>query len=312
MTNRIDSELFEFFSAQLSIWDNAKNNYKDLDNVETKDIGDLKVQFNPARIISSTAKIDKTSIEKRPCFLCKKNRPKEQISKPFTTDYEILVNPLPILPIHFTIPNFQHKAQSILESYPTIHKLLVQYNNIVVFYNGGLCGASAPDHLHFQAGLTGLLPIQINWNRLYENSKIIKDFHNNEKILTLSKYPFPNIVIQSSNNEYDYKLFKIVYNALPLLENNLEPMLNIVAWKEEEKFITIIFPRIKHRPKCYFANGKDAIMISPGALDMAGLIILPRKEDYDNINKEKLLTNVLEVTPNSRTMKTIIDNIRRI
>ena len=168
-----DNSLRRFFNRQMETWSMVRHNFRDLQGIQTRDLsvdgGTLTLQHNPARIVSTGASIDKASVNSRPCFLCAANRPKEQLVKHLDKGFEILVNPYPILPVHFTIPAVNHKPQSIIDSYDEIDILLQQYPDIMVFYNGPKCGASAPDHMHFQAGSCGVVPIQTSWPRLSRN-----------------------------------------------------------------------------------------------------------------------------------------------
>ena len=169
----IDSSLARFFVRQLDTWTDAHQRYRDLQHVESRELNvgesSLRIQFNPARMVSTGAKIDQKTIAKRPCFLCVDNRPKEQIVKYIDNQYELLLNPFPILPMHYTIPARKHLPQSILGNYGEMHRLLEKYKEMMVFYNGPKCGASAPDHMHFQAGTCGVLPLQTSWQRLSRN-----------------------------------------------------------------------------------------------------------------------------------------------
>ncbi|MDR0866076.1 MAG: DUF4922 domain-containing protein, partial [Candidatus Symbiothrix sp.] len=149
---------------QLEEWSLVKSNYEALKNVKSKEFQFdgfiIKVQFNPARIVSSAAKIDAKSIQERKCFLCPANLPKEQTGIPFGNDYQLLVNPFPIFPEHFTIPTYKHTDQLIIHRYGDMLDLAKSMDKYTVFYNGPKCGASAPDHAHFQAGIKGFLPLE--------------------------------------------------------------------------------------------------------------------------------------------------------
>ena len=159
-----DSSISRFFNRQLEKWEDARHRFRDLKHVETQQLSELiKLQWNPARIVSTGAKIDKKTLGDRPCFLCDKNRPKVQMAKQIDDRFQLLVNPFPILPIHFTIPAKKHQPQAIYKNYGEMHRFLSLHSELMVFYNGPKCGASAPDHLHFQAGTSGILPLQTNW-----------------------------------------------------------------------------------------------------------------------------------------------------
>ena len=156
-----------FFRKQLKDWSEARQRYEDLQKAENKElaIGDhtLTAQFNPARIASTGANISAEALAARPCFLCDLNRPEVQHALPIEGHYQLLVNPYPILPEHFTIPARRHTPQSILPHFKTLRNMAWNIPEAVFFYNGPVCGASAPDHMHFQAGKRGVLPIERDW-----------------------------------------------------------------------------------------------------------------------------------------------------
>ena len=309
----LSSPLTRFFDRQLEKWETAWQNYRDLLNAETRELscGDntLRVQFNPARIVSTGAKIDKAAIAERPCFLCEKNRPKEQFAKPLNNQMDLLVNPYPILPMHFTIPSHKHQPQHVNECFKAIYKLLTQYPELTVFYNGPHCGASAPDHLHLQAGTDGQLPLQAGWQRLSRNLEVLYSLNEEEGIYLVKDYICPAFALRSRSAANEQVLFRKLYRALPA--DREEPMLNILAWKTEEEHVTIVFPRRKHRPDCYYAEGEVQRLISPGALDMAGLIITPRKEDFLNITPEEAMAILQECSLNDEDMKVVSDKLKK-
>ncbi|MBR1410507.1 MAG: DUF4922 domain-containing protein [Prevotella sp.] len=309
-----DSPLMRFFNRQLEKWDDARQRYQDLRNVKTRELqlgaSTMKVQWNPARIVSTGAKIDKQTLAQRPCFLCEQNRPKEQVKKPIDGQFDLLVNPFPILPIHFTIPSVKHEPQLIRQSYSEIHRLLSEYPSMMVFYNGPKCGASAPDHAHFQGGTSGVLPLQMAWQRLSRNLKPIVQLNDEESISLVEEYPSPALVIHSKSEYGDEQLFLRLYEALPLPEGEPEPMLNIVSWRHDADYYSVVFPRKKHRPDCYYAEGADQYIISPGALDMAGLIVTPRKEDYERITPEVAYGILNEVSLSADEMQQVISRLK--
>lgn len=318
-----DNSLHRFFNRQMEQWELARNNFRDLHNIEQRTLSvdgiSLAVQFNPARIVSTGAKIDKKSLEKRPCFLCRKNRPEEQMAKSIDKDFEILVNPYPILPVHFTIPMRTHQPQAIYHNYIEIHHILSDYPELMVFYNGPKCGASAPDHCHFQAGSNGILPLQTGWQRFSRSLVEIYADADGNSISEIVDYPSPALLVRSKSRKADSDLFRIVYRALPLNNGDTEPMMNLVCWRSGEYFLTVVFPRRKHRPDCYPqpdgnpSSGYDgpALMISPGALDMAGLIITPRKEDFERLTPELAVDILKEVSLTPEQFDVVKGNIRK-
>ena len=267
----MNNPLETFFEEQLREWPLAHDNHTALDQVWCRELSSdklatpLHVQYNPARIVSTGASIDKASIAARPCFLCAKNRPAEQRAMPLNDDFEWLVNPFPILPHHYTIAAKEHRPQRILDAYDAmIQATLALPEEYIVFYNGPKCGASAPDHLHLQAGIFDC------------------------QLLT-ANYPYKIMVADSKES------FQTIYDSLPIADGEEEPRMNVIAYRKGETVSLIVIPRRAHRPHCYTAEGDNHYLISPGALDMGGLIVTPRREDYDRLTASKALDILCEV-----------------
>ena len=306
-----DSSISRFFNRQLEVWTDARHRFRDLKHVETRQFSDqLKLQWNPARIVSTGAKIDKKTLGERPCFLCDKNRPKEQMSKQIDEKFHLLVNPFPILPVHFTIPARKHQPQLIYKNYGEMHRFISLHSDLMVFYNGPKCGASAPDHLHFQAGTNGILPLQTNWQRLSRNLTDIISLNDEEKISVVRDFIVPAFVIISKSAESDEALFRRLYKAMPQRGDETEPMMNIISWRKGEEFISVVIPREKHRPEAYFAEGDAQFVVSPGALDMSGLIITPREEDFRKLTEEKAHSLLQECGVSEEKMNAIIAKLK--
>ena len=353
--HKVTSEEIEaFFQKELEEWQEAAERYKALEGVKTKELqppsdspegerikvsprGDLEgakllAQWNPARIVSTGASIDKKSISERPCFLCDNNRPKEQHKLMTEKHYQILVNPYPILPQHFTIPMRRHRPQSIYSSFGTLRKMAWNMPKHLVFYNGPLCGASCPDHMHLQAGSRGIVPLERDWTMYEKGLKKLYPLTGEQMasmeeagnvgsrpgLYLLEGYACPVFVIRSLPAESDSLLCQRVYKALPIVGDESEPRLNIVCWRQEgtssrpDEIVTLIFPRSKHRPDCYYAEGKEQLMISPGALDMCGLFITPREQDFKALTAEKAVSILQEVTLSEEELKPIIESLSDI
>ena len=306
-----DSSISRFFNRQMEKWADARHRFRDLKHVETHQLSDqLKVQWNPARIVSTGAKIDKKTLGDRPCFLCDKNRPKEQISKQIDERFLLLVNPFPILPVHFTIPARKHQPQSIYKNYGEMHRFLSLHSELMVFYNGPKCGASAPDHLHFQAGTSGILPLQANWQRLSRNLTDIISLNDDEKIALIHDFVVPAFGIISKSEDSDEALFQRLYKSMPVRGDETEPMMNIIAWRKGDEYISVVIPREKHRPEAYFAEGDAQMMVSPGALDMSGLIITPREEDFRKLTEESATAILQECGVSTDKMNSIVTKLK--
>lgn len=286
----------QLISKQLSKWELAHNNYKSLSEIRTKELnvgGFLyKVQYNPARITSSGAKTDAQSIQARKCFLCANNRPAEQQGIPFDEHYEVLLNPYPIFPQHLTIPNIAHTPQSIEEHIRSMLHLAYLLPDYTLFYNGPQCGASAPDHMHFQAGTRGYMPIEKQWREVVEE----RVTRCGEAILwRIDDAPRNSLIIESRNIEDGVKLFNNVYRTLSIPLHADEPMLNLLVLYEEEKWVIIMLLRKKHRPDCYYAEGEKRMLCSPASVDLGGVIILPLAEDFEKITDEMAQNIISEV-----------------
>ena len=271
--------LSEFFHNQMATWPETAARYADLARVEVRDFGAVSAQYNPARMVSTGAKVDKKTLAQRPCFLCKDHRPEIQQEWAFGEDFDVLVNPFPILPTHFTIAARRHRPQTILDTYATLYELADRFEGTLFFYNGPKCGASAPDHLHFQGGDGSVMPLCRDWRGWRERLREVARLDADNRLCTIEDYPFPTLVLISNDKSLAQTLFRRAYAALPCHPDDTEPMLNVLAWREEDGVVTILLPREKHRPACYTATCEaDRMLISPGALDMAGLVITPRKE----------------------------------
>ncbi|MBP3835045.1 MAG: DUF4922 domain-containing protein [Prevotella sp.] len=308
------NDLHRFFKRQLERWTDARQRFRDLSDVAVRELGlgnyFATVQYNPARIRSTAANIDQRSIAERPCFLCEKNRPAEQLVKAAGSRFEILVNPYPILPVHFTIAARKHQPQRILGNYGVFYKLLDEYPEMTIFYNGPESGASAPDHLHLQAGMVVALPLQTSWQRLSRELEVVVNEDENEGLYIVSDYFCPAFLIRTRRKESGERLFKRLYQALPLSPESPEPQMNIVGWRNGEDYLMVVFPRRQHRPACYYAEGGQQLLISPGALDMAGLVITPRKEDFDQLTSERLQEVYNEVSISAEEMEAVVSRIR--
>jgi len=311
----IDSPLLRFFNRQLETWDDARHRYQQLQGAKTRELTcdamTFNVQWNPARITSTGAKIDKKTIAERPCFLCEKNRPKEQTKKIIDEHFELLVNPYPILPTHFTIPSLRHEPQRILGNYDEIFNLLDEYPEMIVFYNGPKCGASAPDHAHFQAGTSGMLPLQRSWQRLCRNLTPLLEGEDGEGIWNINDYPVAALLVRCNTKRSGMRLFNIVYNSLPQNAGDTEPMMNVISWRAANEYLTVVFPRGKHRPECYSMEGETKYLISPGALDMAGLIITPRQSDFERLTADKADSILKEVALGENEMQKVVERIMK-
>jgi len=296
-------EIKKLFDEQINEWNLAKSNYDALKKVLTKEFEfgnfSFRVQFNPARIQSSAAKVDSKSIEERKCFLCSANLPAVQRGIPFGKDYLILVNPFPIFPMHLTIPSTSHVDQLIFDRYEDMLDLAESMDEFVIFYNGPKCGASAPDHVHFQAGNKGFLPLEED-TRNGSRRMILEN--DSLSVYSLDDYLRNVFVIEASDKKAAVDYFNELYSQLETKEGEREPMLNIVSWHEEGKWISCVFPREVHRPECFFAEGESNILISPASVDMGGVFITPQENDFVKITAQDIAKILKEVCISNEKM----------
>jgi len=295
---------------QLAEWEMARVNYSALKDVRVKtlEIGEeiYRIQFNPARIISSSANIDEKSIQKRACFLCEENRPSQQEGLPFKEDYTTLVNPFPIFPNHLTIPEKRHLPQQILGRFGDMLDLAMLLDDFVVFYNGPKCGASAPDHFHFQAGDKGFMPVEKEWKRIIEKPVCYLD----NAILWTTKDKLRNFfVIESAGKESAVGLFESLYEILK--KGNEEPMMNILAWYDE-RWIICLFPRRKHRPSCYSLEGNENFLISPASVDLGGVFVVPLEKDFEKVAANDIHAILQEVCISAEEYDMTVEQIKRL
>lgn len=303
-----------FIENQLAKWQTARTNHEALNQIETRRFelagNTITVQFNPARAVSTCAKVDKSSIEARKCFLCPENKPNEQDEIIISLDepFSLRINPYPILPGHLTISSLKHQDQVLADK--TIRQLpgkliswLEEYfaSGYVLFYNGAKCGASAPDHFHFQAVKQSDVPVIQQWERLMETAvreKEIKTENGNTySSFQITSYICP-IQVFICNHSADIlpEMINQYLESLPLHEGESEPRYNLFAWQDKQRGFTMAyFPREEHRPTCYTATRGEQLLVSPGALDMAGLLVTPRKEDFDRITESDITKIYKEV-----------------
>ena len=292
----LNNQLKSLLTEQKENWELARTNFAGLKTVRTKsfDFGDfeVKVQFNPARIVSSGAKVDAKTIAERKCFLCTENRPAEQTAVD-AGDYLVLVNPFPIFPEHFTIPRKEHVDQQIKPYFADMLVLAEALDDYLIFYNGPRCGASAPDHMHFQAGTKDFLPLVNDYKRLKDTHAQLLVESENFQLFNFNNYLRTVYCIESTDVESAKDAFEKLYThfqqiSLPALPKGegAEPMLNIVCTFEGGKWFTFVLPRKTFRPWQYTAEGDQQLLVSPATVEMCGIFITPIEAHFEKITKE--------------------------
>ncbi len=293
---------------QLASWPEAARRYSDLREVKTKEITiggmPVRVQYNPARAVSTLARTDAASIAARPCFLCRGNRPQQQEALPFEgcdgRRYEILVNPFPIFPEHFTVPAVDHVPQRIAGRFPDMLRLADTFPDMTVFYNGPESGASAPDHFHFQMGCKGFLPVERHFGLLGPRTVM----RPGAAVIALTSAYIPGLpVITAPDAKSAEAAFLRVLRSLPVSPRTGEPQLNILCWTErtdsDTVFRILVIPRKAHRPSCYYAPEGEAVRISPASVDLGGVFIVPVEEDFRRTDAEVLQSIIRETVDTS-------------
>lgn len=288
--NSLNTKALALLQLELESWATAHNNFENLKNVEVKSLDfdgfSVEIHFNQSRMLSAAAKLDANSIIERKCFLCSKNRPAEQHS----TDceyFELLVNPYPIFPQHFTIASKQHEPQNIESYFPDFLNFTKQLSDFVVFFNAAGCGASAPDHLHFQAGTKNFLPLIKDYKNLKQKNAKLFFSTNDYEIFLLENYLRKVFCIETANAESARQAFDFMINTNMIDTNKM----NLVATFENDKFFIFIFPRHTFRPRQFFAeNEQERLLISPGSVEMSGILITPIKAHFDKITKTDVIS----------------------
>lgn len=298
-----------FLEKQLKDWKRAGDHHAALPNVRTRTVwvdGQSRViQFNPERIRSSAASIDKAALQARPCFFC--NRETEQESILFDRNFEILVNPYPIFENHLTIPLRHHDKQQIFRYFTEMLRIAVSLPGYFVFYNGPRCGASAPDHMHFQAGKKGGLPVV---NHCRDVRKILIRAGKRTGIYRLAGYRPSVFLIVSASMEEAVSAFEHIYRELKIKPGEYEPMMNVLVWTDDNgKWNICIFPRRELRPSCFYAEGEAKILISPATVEMSGLFITPLEKDFRTVTATDLENILDEVCLTGEEMDKIGRNI---
>ena len=306
--NDLELQVKKLLDNQLHTWQVVQDNYAALDFVQMRRIEclgrEVLLQFNPKRIRSSAAKVDKASLEARPCFFC--YRPKEQESVIYNSDFEILVNPYPIFQEHLTIPLLRHERQQVKPYMGTMLDLAKSLPSFAIFYNGPKCGASAPDHMHFQAGTREGFPVIQNWVR--EENKLI--WEKNGVNLYMNSYISPTtLFLVSKDREGVLELFERLYDLLEIKQEEYEPRINLLTWVNQEEWIICLFPRESSRPSCYYAEENDKILISPATVEMSGLFITPLESDFLKVTAKDLQKIWQEVSVEKDKIESLICKI---
>ena len=301
-----------FFEKQLAQWPDAAKRYEALSATRQRVFGNgVSLQYNPSRAVSTAAKVDAASIAGRPCFLCAGNRPAEQISENALGSLELLVNPYPILPQHFTLPLKRHIPQVLEPMYADMLHLAGRWQGLAVFYNGAKCGASAPDHAHLQAVRCCDVPLLRSMSAgMFSFGEPLCGVEE-AKVYNVVGYIVPLFVITSKKVSNAVELFNRLLAAMPVVEGEPEPRMNVISYySATEGYVTVVIPRAQHRPACYYANDTLQRLVSPGTLDMAGLVVTPRECDFEGITSDEATALLREVAVSDDVACSIIEKLK--
>lgn len=305
-------ELEDFFARQLAQWPDAEARYDALSSVSVRTFDNgLALQYNPARAVSTAARVDAASLAARPCFLCSANRPAQQMSLSALGSLTVLVNPFPILPFHFTIAKNGHTPQRINALFADMLHLSCAWQGMALFYNGAKCGASAPDHAHLQAARMADIPLlNEQWCATIEEGMQPLYIAEGSALYRVDDYVVPLFVIVANCVSGAVELMNSLAAALPMVDGEVEPRMNVIcSYSPSQGYVVTVIPRAKHRPACYGADDDAQRMVSPGTLDMAGLLITPRKCDFDNITADEAAALLREVAIDETTADEVCENI---
>lgn len=313
------AQVSAMIEQQYATWPLLREGYDALAHIETKRItvadSEVVVQHNPKRIRSTAAAVDKTSVDKRPCFLCAENLPVEEKGIAYGSELVILCNPFPILDKHLSIVHRRHIEQKIDGNIETLLAMAADLApDYFVLYNGPRCGASAPDHLHFQACSRELLPVE----QELKSGDPAEEAHcsvceetrrDSFELFSLEGYGRSVIVFRGGNAEEIALWFYRVLDELPRDGQAAEPMMNIICTYESETYTLYVFPRTRHRPSYFFAEGDERLLVSPGAIDMAGVVVVPEREHFAKLGREQMEAIYSEVSFSDAAVGEILERV---
>jgi ATP adenylyltransferase/5',5'''-P-1,P-4-tetraphosphate phosphorylase II len=286
---------------QKGSWETLARGYASLSTVETRifdfDGFQVKIQFNPGRITSSSARVDEKSIRERECFLCPAHLPADQRGLLYRDRYLLLCNPFPIFPEHFTITHLEHRPQLILPALTTMLDLTRELSSrYTLVYNGPRCGASAPDHLHLQAGSRGFMPFETEVTSLMAEQGEVLFENEHIRAFSFRNYLRSFIALETADQALLERAFRVTYNAYGrIVGGEEEPMMNILSMFREGRQTLVMFARSKHRPSFFYAEGEAKLLVSPAAVDLGGVVTLPLEKDFQRMTRDQVVQMFEEV-----------------
>ncbi len=312
-TGSLASLALDLLNEQKKSWSQLADGYASLASVRTRELlcdgFQAWLQFNPGRIVSTGAKVDAQSIRERRCFLCVENLPPEQKGILFNDEFLVLCNPAPIFTDHFTVSHVRHLPQSF-ETYAgkMLEMARAFRSRFTLFYNGPKCGASAPDHMHFQVCPRGTIPVEraVQEDARRRHRKNVRGVD----VFTLARFGRQAVVLESAQSSVlEQILLALVAELRSVVGTTDEPMLNILCGFNEGDWRVVVFPRSKHRPDAYFKEGDEQVLISPAAVDIGGLIVTPLEKDFNNVSASLVESVFNEVTLSKEMVDRAIESL---
>ncbi|HYM00640.1 MAG TPA: DUF4922 domain-containing protein, partial [Blastocatellia bacterium] len=317
-TDSLPGKVRALVNQQIESWPALRLGIKSLSLIEMKRIGiagtrsEVVVQHNPGRIRSTAAKVDARSVATRKCFLCPENMPPEEKSIQYRQELMVACNPFPVLENHLSIVHRDHIEQKIDGNVELLLELARDFGpDYFLLYNGPRAGASAPDHLHFQACSRSLLPIETDLKRHLKESgpgspgsveppwALLLDDCGRSVFVFTSSAPGP--------------LTEAVYSTISVLKygtgESREPMMNIIVTFDGPAWALYLFPRARHRPARFFSEGEDRLTVSPGAIDMAGVVVVPEARDFTLVDSRSAAEIFAEVSLGLNTSRKVLSSI---
>ncbi len=307
---------FKLLSEQKRTWDDCRRGYESLKGMREREIVcggfSVRVQHNPGRMKSSLADVREKAVSERPCFLCFHNLPKEQKAIVYRDEYAVLCNPMPVFPSHLTISHVRHRPQSITDSIHIFFSLMADLGDRwTVLYNGPKCGASAPDHLHFQAGSAGLMPIEGEIKKGTDRCAVAEI----AGVYVESRKNLGRQVIVFKGREpasVETVVLHFFSSLRKVVVGEEEPMMNVAGFHREEVFTLAVFPRRAHRPAAFFAEGNERIVVSPAVVEMGGVIVTPVEKDFERLDADIVKAIYREVSLEEETVDAALTELRSI
>ena len=309
--NRLGGLCTDLLSEQKETWANCREGYESLGKVRVRDLSctgfSVRIQHNPGRIKSTTAAVEEKAVSERPCFLCLANLPDGQKGVLYRNGYLILCNPMPVFPPHYTVCRLDHRPQVVEENIDTLLQLAADLGGPwTVLYNGPRCGASAPDHLHFQVISSGRMPVEGEIKRDGRLHTVTES--DGVSLSRLENIGREALLIQGNSLEAASQVFRDFTEALKkVLGSTVEPMMSVAGFFRDGQWRLLVFPRAKHRPDAFFREGEARLVVSPAVIEMGGVIVTPRQRDFERLNASDVENIYKEVSLDSQTVTSVLD-----